>query len=34
MKHKEDIDDCYNEESTSRCIPNDGLEELDIEPID
>ena len=34
MKHKEDIDDCYNEESTPRRISNDGLKEIQIEPID
>lgn len=33
MKTKEDIDNYYNEESDSRSIPNDGREELDIEPI-
>ena len=33
MKHKEDIDDCYNEEDIPRRIPNDGLEEIQIEPI-
>ena len=34
MKHKEDIDNCYNEEDSPRRIPNDGREELDIDPID
>ena len=33
MKHKEDIDNCYNEEDSPRRIPNDGREEIDIEPI-
>ena len=34
MKHSEDIDDCYNEESTPRRIPNDGREEIDFEPLE
>ena len=34
MKHKKDIDDCYNEEPSLRHIPNDGREEINIEPID
>ena len=29
----EDIDDVYNEEDCNRRIPNDGREELQIEPI-
>ena len=29
-----DTDNIYNEEDTPRHIPNDGREELDIEPID
>ena len=33
MKHSEHIDDCYNEEPPLRRIPNDGLEEIDFEPI-
>ena len=34
MKHKEDIDDCCNEEDIPLRKPNDGFEEIDIEPID
>ena len=30
----EDSDNYYNEENTPSRIPNDGREELDIEPID
>ncbi len=33
MKPKEDFDNYYNEEETSSSIPNDGREEIDIEPI-
>ena len=33
MKHSEDIDDYYNEESPLRGIPNDGIEEIEIEPL-
>ena len=33
MKHKEDIDNCYNEEHTIIRVPDDGLEEIEIEPI-
>lgn len=33
MKHKEDIDNYYNEDDSPRRIPNDGLEEIDIEPL-
>ena len=34
MKTKEDIDNIYNEESSLRYVPNDGREEIQIEPID
>ena len=34
MKHSEDIDNVYNEEEYHRCIPNDGLKETQIEPVD
>lgn len=30
----EDIDNIYNEETPLQRIPNDGLEEIDIEPLD
>lgn len=30
----EDTDNYYNEEETTTRIPNDGREELDIEPLD
>lgn len=33
MKPKEDIDNYYNEEDNSSRVPNDGREEIDIEPI-
>ena len=29
-----DSEDYYNEEDSPRCVPNDGLEEINIEPID
>ena len=34
MKQSDDNIDVYNEEDTPRRIPNDGLEEINIEPID
>lgn len=34
MKHREKEDNYYNEESNNTRIPNDGREELDIEPLD
>lgn len=34
MKPKEDFSNYYNEETTLQRIPNDGLEEINIEPID
>lgn len=34
MKPKEDFNNCYSEEETSSRVPNDGREELNIEPID
>jgi hypothetical protein len=34
MKPKKDFEDYYNEEDSPRRIPDDGLEEIDIEPID
>lgn len=34
MKHKEDIDNVYNEEDSPRRVPNDDREEIDIEPLD
>lgn len=34
MKKSKEIDNVYNEEDNSTHIPNDGLEEIDIEPID
>ena len=33
MKTKDDIDNIYNEETPIQRIPNDGLEEIQIEPI-
>ncbi len=29
-----DTDNYYNEEEDSHNLPNDGIEELDIEPLD
>lgn len=34
MKPKKETEDYYNEEDSPRRIPNDGLEEINIEPID
>ena len=34
MKQSDDNIDVYNEEIPIKRIPNDGREELDIEPID
>lgn len=34
MKPKKDSEDYYNEEDSHRRVPNDGLEEINIEPID
>ena len=31
---KKELEDCYNEEIPIKRIPNDGREEIDIEPID
>ena len=31
---KKEHEDYYNEEDTPRCIPNDGREEISIEPLD
>ena len=31
---KKESEDYYNEEDSSRSVPNDGLEEINIEPID
>lgn len=33
MKSK-DLEDYYNEETPIQRVPNDGLEEINIEPID
>lgn len=29
-----DTDNCYNKEETISHVPDDGLEEIEIEPID
>ncbi len=34
MKPKENINNNYNKEETFYKVPNDGREEIDIEPID
>ena len=34
MKQSDDNIDVYNEEDSTRRIPNDGREEIDIEPLD
>lgn len=34
IKLMKESEDCYNEETPLRHIPNDGIEEIDIEPID
>ena len=34
MKQSDDNIDVYNEESPIQRVPNDGYEELDIEPLD
>jgi hypothetical protein len=34
MKQSDDNIDVYNEEPSIKRIPNDGREEIDIEPID
>lgn len=34
MKQSDDNIDIYNEEPTIKRIPNDGIESIDIEPID
>ena len=34
MKQSDNNIDIYNEESTIKRIPNDGREEIDIEPTD
>ena len=33
-KHMKETEDYYNEEDSPRRVSNDGLEEIDIEPID
>jgi len=34
MKRSEDLDNIYNDEPPIRRIPNEGREEIQIEPID
>ena len=34
MKRSEELDNVYNEETYIERVPDDGLEEIDIEPID
>ena len=34
MKPKKDSEDYCNKEDSPRRVPNDGREEIDIEPID
>lgn len=34
MKHKDNNDDFYDDEDKPRRLPDDGREEIDIEPLD